>query len=210
MRLWSSARFLLGCGRRFTRAGVAKDEQPPLFVGDVDVAACIYQTILSLAYELIVWGRHSAHGWSRRDKPSRFRRQTRVLDVEDSQTGVEVGEVNQIALLLHVRIVLQDIRVVRPEAAAFVAKIGVRRVLGRRGRRKGRYEFRFCRIFYVDQAGQEQRYLAGKSAIRSVATSSALRMGEQQIPARNRHHIVHGDIRTEGRADSQLADHLWF
>src|ERR1700731_2231766 len=98
MRLWSSARFLPGCRRRFTRSGVTKDEQPPLFVGDVDVAACVYQNVFRLAYELIVRGGHSAHRWSGRNKPSCFRWQARILDVEDSQTGVEVSEVNQIAL----------------------------------------------------------------------------------------------------------------
>src|SRR6266853_4174803 len=91
MPSWCCARFLTGCRRRFTRSSVTKDEQPPLFVGDVDVAACVDQDIFCLAYELSVRGRHSAHRWRRRDEPSRFRWQARVLDVEHSQTGVEVG-----------------------------------------------------------------------------------------------------------------------
>jgi hypothetical protein len=90
---------LLCCRRGLTGARIAKDEQAPVLVGDVDVASGVDQHILRLAYELIVRERAVPLGWSRGDEPSDFLRQPGILDVEDSQPGIEVSQIDEIGLL---------------------------------------------------------------------------------------------------------------
>jgi hypothetical protein len=48
--------------------------------------------------------RHDANalGGLRGDEPADFFRHARVRDIEDAQAGVEVGEVNQVALFLDI------------------------------------------------------------------------------------------------------------
>src|SRR4029077_16801439 len=111
-------RKLLGGRGGLSRASVLKDKQSPLFIGDVDVAAGVDEHVFGLAHQLIVRGGHAADGGSGWYEPSGLLRQARVLDVIDPQAGVEVGEVDQVRLLFHVRVVLQNIGVVRAKTAS--------------------------------------------------------------------------------------------
>src|SRR5690349_4556426 len=107
------------------------NEKAPVFIGDINVAAGINQNVLGLADELVIGQKAVALGGRRRNEPGHFLGEARVLDVVDAQAGVKVGQVNQVALYFDVRQVIFEVGIVRAEAAALVAEIGVGNVLGR-------------------------------------------------------------------------------
>src|SRR6202023_1607659 len=95
------------------------DEKAPLLVGDIDVGTRIDQYVLGLIHELC-GKRAKPLRWCRRDEPTNFARQPRILDVVDSQARVEVCQVDQIPLLFDVWQVVLQIGIVRPKAASLV------------------------------------------------------------------------------------------
>lgn len=90
---------LPGCRRGLAGTGIAQDENAPVFVADVNIAARIHQHVFGLIHEFIVGQRAITSGRGRRNEPSDFSRQIRILDVVNAQSGIEVGEVDKIALL---------------------------------------------------------------------------------------------------------------
>jgi hypothetical protein len=117
------------------RAGIAKDPKTPLLVGHVDVTARIDEDVLRLGHEV---ARQSAGtlAWLRRNEPATFHGQQRVLDIVDTQPGIELGQVDQVAGLLNVGKVDLLIDVVRTEPATLLAEIFVWRTLRRDRQRK--------------------------------------------------------------------------
>src|ERR1035441_4073793 len=86
---------------RFSLAGIAKNEKSPLFVVNVDVSSRVHQYVLGRGRQFC-WSCSNAFGGLRRNKPAGFLWVPRVLDIEDSQPGVEISEIDQIGLFLHV------------------------------------------------------------------------------------------------------------
>jgi len=121
---------------RLALSRVAQDENTPLFVGDVDIAARVHQHVLGLAHELVVGKWSVAFDRCRRHEPPDFFRRPLILDVENAQPGIEIGQINQVALLFDVRQMVFKVRIVRPEATALVAEIRIRRALRRHGSRE--------------------------------------------------------------------------
>src|ERR1700730_17088940 len=145
-------------GRRWglARAGIAKYPESPLFVSDVDISARVHQNVLRLRHELR-GNRTETLSGSGRNKPARFLWHSRILDVENTQTCVEVRKVDQIALLLHVREMLFEVRVVRPDPATLVAEVCVRFSGRWRREREDRHQPRFGRILNIDHRRKIKR-----------------------------------------------------
>src|ERR1700719_3427281 len=92
---------LLRCARRVPGSGVLKDPDSPLLIADVDIATSIHQHILRLSDELRR-KRTEALGRSGRHKPTHFLRHSRIHNIENAKSRIEVGQINQICLFLHV------------------------------------------------------------------------------------------------------------
>src|SRR6202000_1088305 len=110
-------------------AGIAQDEQAPLVVVHVDVTARIDGKLLApIDFGGMRAGLAGQAGPLRRHEIADLLRQTRIADIEYAQTCIEPGDVHQVAGLLDGRVVDLLAGVVRPEPAALVAKILVRRI----------------------------------------------------------------------------------
>src|ERR1700730_15367220 len=100
---------------------ICQDPQSLIFMGPVYIAACVDQNVLALRDEFAFWKRAVTTRRIGRQKVSHLARRGGCADVVNPQTGVEVGEIDEIALRLHERIVQQRVLVVRAEPAAALA-----------------------------------------------------------------------------------------
>ena len=191
-------------GLAFSR--VSQNEKPPLLVRDVNVPACIREHVFGLRFKFR-WQRPDSLGRSRRDKPPRFFRQTRFLDIEDAQSRIEIGQIDQVRLFLHVRQVILQIRVVRAESSALIAKAGVGRAFGRRGRWEDGDQLRLAQLLDADHGHQVDRPRASGRLVRRVSSAS-LGMSEEQRLARNQRDIMQRDAALEWRHKIQPPQHL--
>src|SRR5258708_4527349 len=87
-------------------------------------------------------------------------RQPRIADVENSQARIEIGDVDQIARLLHRGIMDFLIGVVRPKASALVAEILITRIFRRHRSWKNGDEARLRRIAVIDHPGEVHAVVA--------------------------------------------------
>src|SRR6266704_6950863 len=117
------------------RSGIPQDPQALVLLGQVDVAARVDQDVLALRDEFL---RQRAVAFCRigRQEPADLARPVRVGDVDDAQARVEVREVYELVRVLHVRVVMVLVLVVRAEAPALLAEIPVPRARWRHGQRK--------------------------------------------------------------------------
>jgi len=177
-----------------------------LFVSDVDVSARVDQDVFGLVHKFR-WQRADAFEGRRRDEPAGFFRQPRVLDVENPQPGVEIGQVDQIGLLLHIREVVLEIRIVRAEPSPLVTEVGVGFAGGRHGSGKDRNELWLRQIFDIDHGDQIHWAAAGGRLIGDIA-AAAFGVREEQRPAGNIVHVVNRDAGFERRHEIKPANLL--
>src|SRR5262249_47836475 len=138
--------------RRLRLAGtsIPQNKNPPVLVSDINIAAGVHEHIFGLAHELVIGKRPIALCWRRWNEPTDFSWQSRILDVVNTQSGVKVSKINQIALLFDVRQMVFEIRVVRSEPSTLVAKIRIWSAFRRHRRGKGRGQIWLSGILDID------------------------------------------------------------
>src|SRR5215813_3485537 len=112
---------LFRCWPKLAGASVAQDKDTPVLVSDINIAARVYEHILGLAHQLVIRKRPIAFCRRRWNKPPDLFWQSRILDVVDAQPGVEVSQINQIALLFDVRQMVFEVCVVWSEPSSLIA-----------------------------------------------------------------------------------------